>query len=161
MGVSGCGKTTVGRVLAQRLGIDFQDADDYHSFSNKEKMRRGEALTDTDRKEWLEALHEVLISRSRENVSTVLACSALKEVYRDSLMSNVASAHIVYLKAEKHAIEVRLSMRVHEYMNPSLLDSQFEVLEEPKNAIEVDASADSVDTIVERIIDSMEQKQLK
>ena len=124
MGVTGAGKTTVGRLLARELGCDCLDADDYHPAANVAKMRAGEPLTDDDRAPWLARL--------------VLACSALKASYRDRLVAGLPGSRIVYLRGTKALIAARLEARRGHYMNPALLDSQFAALEEPGGAIVAD-----------------------
>lgn len=135
MGVTGCGKSTVGRLLAQNLGIPFFDADDFHPANNIEKMSQGIPLTDEDRLPWLETLRNLLHT---ENAGCVLACSALKQKYRDILQSS--ETKFVYLKADKSLIINRLRARKDHYMPSSLIDSQFKALEEPRDAMVVDAS---------------------
>ncbi len=136
MGVTGAGKTTVGRLLARALGCGFLDADDYHPAASVAKMRAGEPLTDDDRAPWLAALNGALRERRAEGV--VLACSALKQRYRDRLLAGVPDGRLVYLRGSKAAIAARLAARRGHYMNPRLLDSQFEALEEPADAVVVD-----------------------
>lgn len=155
MGVSGCGKTTVGLELASALNWQFKDADDFHPPENKEKMRAGEALCDSDRYPWLNLLKSEILSWIESDNRTVLACSSLKASYRALLGEELPEVKFVYLKGEKKVLEQRLSTRVHEYMNPNLLDSQFETLEEPNLAIVVDASA-SVESIVASIKTKLE-----
>ncbi len=134
MGVAGSGKTTVGRLLAQELGCEFFDADDFHPVANVEKMRQGGALTDADREGWLTALRALLDRQT----SAVLACSALKKAYRDEL----AGTRFVYLRADRALLEQRLDERRGHFFNPKLLDSQLATLEEPGDAIVVDAGGD-------------------
>jgi len=138
MGVSGSGKTTIGRLLAARLGWRFIEGDDYHPRANIDKMAAGIPLEDSDRWPWLDALNGVLL---REK-DAVLTCSALKESYRHRLLAGVANARIVYLYAPKALIAERVAKRKHKYMPASLLDSQFATLEPPRGAIEVDVSGD-------------------
>jgi gluconokinase len=140
MGVSGSGKTTIGTLLAQKLGARFVDADDFHSDENIERMRRGIPLTDQDRKPWLSALNTALKSAQHSGNSVVLACSALTEVYRAILLCDVLNPTLVYLRGSPQLIASRLSTREGHYMNPQLLDSQFETLEEPSDAIAVDVT---------------------
>ena len=139
MGVSGAGKTTVGRALAGLLGWRFADADDFHSAANVAKMHAGISLTDADRAPWLAALHDAIAGwiAARENV--VLACSALKAAYRAQLVIN-AKVRLVYLRVSREAVAARLAHRQHHYMNPALIDSQFAALEEPADAIAIDAT---------------------
>ena len=134
MGVTGAGKTTVGRLLASDLGYEFLDADDYHPPANVAKMRAGQPLTDDDRWPWLRRLNEVLRGRA----AAVVACSALKEAYRTVLMRGLPDARLVYLRGTRGVIAARLAERRGHYMNPALLDSQFATLEEPRDAIVVD-----------------------
>ena len=147
MGVSGAGKTTLGRLLAERLGARYIEGDDYHPPANVAKMARGEPLEDADRAPWLARLNAVL----RNHDHAVLACSALKEAYRRRLLDGVAGATIVHLRGEKALIASRLKDRRHRYMPASLLDSQFAALEPPERAIVVDVSADP-EACVRRIL---------
>ncbi len=140
MGVTASGKTTVGTLLARDLGWDFYDADDYHSAANIEKMRHGVPLTDEDRQPWLAALNALLQARTREQRNVVLACSALKDGYRETLAAGVPDVRFVHLHASPSLIAARLAARQGHFMNPALLDSQFAVLEEPRGALDVDAS---------------------
>lgn len=154
MGVAGAGKTTVGRLLAARLGAEFLDADDFHPVANVEKMRVGAALTDEDRWPWLARLNGVLRECEARGAAAVLACSALKASYRDVLLDELADARLVYLRGSRETIAARLAARRGHYMNPALLDSQFAALEEPAEAIvaEVDADLTSVVAfLVERL----------
>jgi len=138
MGVAGAGKTTVGRLLARALGCALLDADDYHPAANVAKMQSGAALTDDDRRPWLAALNDVLREHAARGERVVLACSALKQVYRDQLVAGVPGGRFVYLRATKALIAARLAARRGHFMNPALLDSQFAALEEPSDAIVVD-----------------------
>ncbi len=156
MGVSSCGKTSVGRALASRLGWDFYDADDFHPPENIAKMSAGIALDDADRAPWLATLHDLIASRLAQNRPGVLACSALKERYRLALLLGNSGVDIVYLKGDYELICTRIAARVGHYMKPELLRSQFEDLEEPVDALTVDAGL-TVDEIVERVIREMRQ----
>jgi gluconokinase len=138
MGVSGSGKTTIGRLLATRLGCEFIDGDDFHPPENVAKMAAGTALSDADRWPWLERLNRELAGRS----DAVLACSALKESYRSVLSSGLRDCRFVHLRGSIELIRSRLAERKHRYMPASLLESQFATLEPPQDAIEVDASMD-------------------
>jgi gluconokinase len=138
MGVSGAGKTTIGEALARTLGWRFIDADDHHPGANVAKMAAGEPLGDEDRWPWLERLNAIL----RKEEHAVLACSALKERYRQRLAEGIERIEWVYLKAEPQLIRSRLEDRRHRYMPASLLDSQFAALEPPGKAITVDVSQD-------------------
>ncbi|HMQ02879.1 MAG TPA: gluconokinase [Pyrinomonadaceae bacterium] len=145
MGVSGSGKTTVGRRLSEALGYEFVDADDLHSPENIRKMTAGEPLTDEDRMPWLLKLREVI--RARENI--VMACSALKKSYRD-VLADQNDPQFIYLRGTREMIEQRLSARPGHFMKASMLDSQFDILEEPDNALALDI-ATSPDDLVGRI----------
>ncbi len=136
MGVSGVGKSTVGKELANRLHFDFVDADDYHSPENIRKLAAGDPLTDADRQPWLETLHRILADYDAKHRDVVLACSALRQKYRDTIDEHL---HVrwVYLKSPEADIAERLSHRVGHFANPTLLRSQLEILEEPTNAITV------------------------
>lgn len=139
MGVSGSGKTTVGRTLAAKLGGTFLDADDFHPPANVAKMAAGIALTDADRIPWLDRLATELRAASARGRDVVLACSALKHAYRARLADGVGEElHWVYLKGDAATIEPRLASRTGHYMPRSLLASQFAALEEPDDAIVVD-----------------------
>jgi len=139
MGVSGCGKSTVGQLLASRLGYPFLDADEFHAPANVAKMAAGTPLTDADRQPWLELLNGML--RGRENA--VLACSALKASYRQTLSNGITDCRFVHLRGSIELIRARLQERRHRYMPASLLESQFAALEPPHDAIEVDISMDA------------------
>lgn len=153
MGVSGVGKSTVGKALAVRLHCDFVDADDYHSPENIKKLSAGDPLTDEDRQPWLETLHRLLASYQSNKKDAVLACSALKQKYRDTIESGLA-VQWVYLKSPEAAIAERLAKRVGHFANPKLLHSQFEILEEPANAITVQMNgslSEQVDLIIAQL----------
>ena len=141
MGVTGCGKTTVGAMLAKACGWDFRDADDFHPAANVAKMKSGAPLEDGDRWPWLELLNTFLLDSERQDKSLVLACSALKQVYRDRLVRGCAAARFVFLDGDRELIRTRLSARQGHYMNPKLLDSQFAILEPPEDALRLDAAA--------------------
>jgi len=141
MGVTGAGKTTVGRALAEALGWEFHDGDDLHSEANKRKMHRGIALTDADRAPWLRAIRELIQAMLSEGRDGVVACSALRQSYRDEIVVDRGAVKLVYLKASPVQIAERLRNRTGHFMNPDLLQSQFDTLEEPRDAIVVDASA--------------------
>jgi carbohydrate kinase (thermoresistant glucokinase family) len=139
MGVAGSGKSTVGRLLAERLGWPFLDGDDLHPTESVEKMRRGVPLTDADRLPWLERLAELI----RQRESAVLACSALKESYRRILSGGDPRVRFVYLRADPALLASRLEKRTGHFFARTLLDSQLATLEEPapaSTAIVVDAS---------------------
>jgi gluconokinase len=151
MGVSGSGKTTVGQRLAERLGWPFYDADKFHPKENVAKMSSGQPLSDEDRKPWLEALNQLIARNLEQHQSLVLACSALKEKYRQHLASgHEPHTQFVYLKGSFETIYARMQTREH-FMKPSMLKSQFETLEEPANAIVVDIKK-SQDEIVAELL---------
>lgn len=151
MGVSGAGKTTVGAILAKRLGSDFRDADDFHPKGNIEKIKAGIPLTDADRLPWLAALRELMRSR---DAGMILACSALKQSYRDYLRDGRSDVAFVYLKGDASLIEKRLEGRRGHFAGPGILDSQLNDLEEPEDALVVDASRDP-EIIVKEIISAL------
>jgi carbohydrate kinase (thermoresistant glucokinase family) len=138
MGVSGCGKTTIGKQLASRMGLPFEDGDDYHSKANRAKILHGEPLTDEDRREWLFTLVTLINGYLRKGQSCILACSALKQIYRDRLTVDPDRVRFVYLKGSRELILQRIEARRGHIMKASLLDSQFSILEEPSQAIVVD-----------------------
>lgn len=153
MGVAGAGKTYIGQGLAAAVGWRFFDGDDYHSPANVEKMHRGEGLTDADRAPWLDRLRLLIAEQLRTGQRAVLACSALKQSYRDTLVPTDAGpgrVRFVYLAVPRDILEERLETRRHHYAGPSLLDSQLETLEEPRDALRVDGSR-PVDEIVAAI----------
>ena len=137
MGVSGCGKTTIGRALADAMAWPFLDADDFHPEANVAKMRTGTPLTDDDRWPWLDRLAAEMAAVNARGASAVLGCSALRQAYRDRL-ARAGGVRIVYLKGDRATIEPRLAARAGHYMPPSLLTSQFAALEEPADVIVVD-----------------------
>lgn len=150
MGVTGSGKSTIGRLLAERLGWDFEDADVYHPEANIAKMATGIPLDDRDRVPWLQTLRALIDERLDAERSLVLACSALKQDYRDVLSRSRGEVDFVYLKGSRELIGSRLQERTGHYMKPELLDSQFEALEEPKEALVVDINR-SPEELVERL----------
>ncbi|MGP8155276.1 MAG: gluconokinase [Candidatus Acidiferrales bacterium] len=139
MGPEGVGKTTVGTLLARELGWQFVDADDFHPPANIEKMARGIPLTDTDRAPWLAALHDAIMHWDAERRNVVLACSALERAFRERLAQN-ADVKFVYLKGSYELIAQRIRTREDHFAHEDLLASQFAILEEPQDAITVDAS---------------------
>jgi gluconokinase len=153
MGVAGCGKSTIGQQLADRLGWPFYDGDDFHPAANVEKMRLGQSLTDEDRSDWLNALVELIVNHLRQNQSAVIACSALKQKYRDQLQRD-ARVRFVYLRGSYELILTRLRERPGHYMPPSLLASQFATLEEPHGVLTLDISLPP-EQIVAEIVSQM------
>jgi gluconokinase len=138
MGVTGVGKTTVGRLIAERLGARFVDADDFHPPANVAKMRAGIPLDDDDRQPWLAALNAHLREAARRGDSVVLACSALKSAYRERLREGLPDLKLVHLVGARELIVERLGARSGHYMNPALLDSQIATLERPDDALSLD-----------------------
>jgi gluconokinase len=156
MGVVGAGKTTVGTLLAQKLGWQFADADDFHSEANKNKIAHGISLTDADRAPWLAALHAAIEKWNAESRNVILACSALKEKYREQLQAG--PVQFIHLKGPSSLIAARLHSRHGHYATDSILQSQFADLEEPCDAITV--SVDKVpDEIVAEIIRQLKATQ--
>ena len=155
MGVSGCGKSTVGQALADHFQLQFYDGDDFHPEANKDKMTAGLPLTDMDREPWLESLAELLAEKD-----CVLACSSLKKKYRDTMVKLMASGEslvFIYLKGTKELIESRLANRKGHYFKAGLLQSQFDALEEPsdgENVVIIDCDED-LDIIVDRVTEFM------
>ncbi len=141
IGPMGCGKTTVGEVLAERLGWTFADGDDFHPPANVEKMRRGIPLEDSDRAGWLSSLRRHMDEQMQKGVSLVLACSALKQDYRDMLGIDQQRVVSVYLKGSPELLKERIAHRTHQYMNESLLQSQLATMEEPEDGLTVSISA--------------------
>jgi gluconokinase len=151
MGVSGVGKTTVGQRLAAALGCRFRDADELHPPENIAKMAAGIPLTDEDRWPWLERLRELIQGTLEAGGDLVLACSALRRVYRERLSVEAARQRWVYLWGPRALIAQRLAARRGHYMPPSLLDSQLGTLEVPEDALAVDVSAD-VEAVVATVL---------
>lgn len=140
MGVSGSGKTTIGKLLADSLDWEFSDADAFHSPENVEKMRRGIPLSEADRMPWLQDLQTAIKHWLQENKNVVLACSALKDSYRQFLVLDSDRIKLVYLKGSYELIQMRLQERQNHYMSEKLLNSQFYTLEEPLNTISMDVA---------------------
>jgi gluconokinase len=156
MGVSGCGKSFIGEKLAQTVGGIFEDADNFHPPSNIEKMTNGIPLNDEDRWPWLDILRERIVAQSKTTTYYVLACSALKQSYRDRLRGNdLPEAFIfVYLEGTRELIRYRMEQRNH-FMPVDLLDSQFRDLQEPQDAIVVDIKL-TPDEILSKILSYVE-----
>jgi len=138
MGVSGVGKTTVGQILSDKLGWPLFDADEFHSAANIEKMRNGIPLQDADRWPWLDRMNAMLREHEGRSENVLLACSALKQMYRDRLAKGTAELRWIYLKGSFELIRERLEARKNHYMKAGLLESQFATLEEPADAISID-----------------------
>jgi len=154
MGVSGSGKSTVASRLAARLGWDFAEADVFHSAANVAKMQAGTALTDDDRGPWLDALASRIARARAEKRPCVVACSALRRIYRERLAAGHADVRFAYLQGDFATIEARMKTRTGHYMPASLLESQFRTLEEPaagEPAITLPGEA-SPDALVDEIV---------
>ena len=156
MGVSGSGKTTIGELLAERTGAVFADADDYHPAANKEKMAAGHPLNDQDRQPWLETLNRLMRDWYRDGKNGILACSALKQKYRDTLEQDMPEGAVtfVWLDGSAELIGERLAARHHEFMNPKLLESQIKTLEPPRDAVRV-VNDQSPEEVVDRILQKL------
>jgi carbohydrate kinase (thermoresistant glucokinase family) len=154
MGPMGCGKTTIGKMLAEKLGWPFYDGDDFHPEENVEKMRAGLALTDEDRRLWLEKLRGHIRHWLKKKQNTILACSALKQSYRDILGVEQKAVRTVYLRGSYPLLRKRIEERRHPYMNKNLLRSQIDTLEEPKDGLRVDIS-ETPETIVSTIFQNL------
>lgn len=142
MGVSGAGKSTVGRLLADALGAVFLEADDFHPPANVERMRAGTPLEDRDRRPWLDALAAAIDAEAAEGRPVVVACSALKRAYRERLLGRHAGrARVVHLRGDPALIAGRLEGRSGHYMPPALLPTQIAALEPPEDALAVDVGA--------------------
>ncbi|MBT3602187.1 MAG: gluconokinase [Candidatus Latescibacteria bacterium] len=150
MGVSGSGKSTVGMLLAEKLGYSYHDADDFHPQENIDKMASGQPLNDEDRKPWLLRLNGMLKEASQTKNYAILACSALKQAYRDLLADGVDGCCVVYLKGDYDTIYERMASREDHYMGARMLESQFETLEEPTDALTV-GIGDEPEAIVAQI----------
>jgi gluconokinase len=154
-GVSGSGKSTVGRALAEALGWHFFDGDEFHPPSNVDKMAKGFPLNDADRAPWLDRLHDLIAQSLAEERPAVLACSALKQAYRDRLLAGNARTGLVYLRGDYELIWERMRNRQNHYMGAEMLRSQFDDLEEPAGALVVNIE-DDVNQIVGAIIEAFD-----
>lgn len=153
MGVSGAGKSTVGALLARRLGARFIEGDDRHPPANVEKMRRGTPLDDSDRRPWLAALAAEIRRLRAENANVVAACSALKASYRALLADGIPDVVFVHLKGDAALIRRRLKARTEHFMPDNLLASQLATLKEPADGIVCDIQATP-----ERIVDTIQRR---
>lgn len=156
MGVCGCGKTTVGELLASELGWTYHDGDDHHPEANVAKMAAGVPLDDTDREPWLRTLADLIGGWLEQGEGAILGCSALKEKYRQILGTDRPGVCLVYLRGSPELIGGRLLERTHRYMPASLLESQFAALEEPRGGVAVDVDGTPAD-VVDRICRHLEE----
>jgi gluconokinase len=153
MGVSGAGKSTIGKLLGDRTGWAFYDADDFHPTSNLDKMHRGLALTDRDRLPWLATLQQLIAAHLDSDRPGILACSALKSQYRQILRGTSSEVMFVYLQGDYECIQARVKQRLGHFMSPDLLRSQFDTLEVPHDALIIDIALDP-EEIVDKILKS-------
>jgi gluconokinase len=154
MGVSGAGKTTIGQILSEKLGWPLLDADQFHCAASIDKMRNGIPLEDADRWPWLDRMNAALRQSEARDESVLLACSALKQAYRDRIATGIAEVRWIYLKGRFELIRERLEARKGHYMKAGLLESQFAALEEPEDALSVDidgSPASIADSILRRL----------
>lgn len=156
MGVSGCGKTTVGKKLAKALDIPYYEGDAFHPQENVEKMASGIPLTDEDRAGWLGKLSDLIRARLQAGESGILSCSALKEKYREKLWVDQGQVRFIYLQGTYHLILRRLEDRKGHYMPRDLLKSQFDALEEPENVLTIDIDQPP-DAIVNEALNYLQQ----
>jgi gluconokinase len=152
MGVSGCGKTSVGQALSAELGWTFYEGDDYHTFADVEKMSKGMPLNDEDRAPWLEVLHDLIAEQLQAGENLVLACSALKMEYRQQLRLGNKGVVFVYLDGDFELIRSRMQTRDDHYMKPEMLKSQFNTLEIPSSALKVNIDQ-PIGAIIKEIIE--------
>ncbi|UJX39316.1 gluconokinase [Desulfovibrio sp. JY] len=150
-GVSGSGKSTVGKLLSEKTGWRFIEGDEYHSTASKEKMAAGIPLTDADRSQWLHNLNKILVECTLENENIVLACSALKQKYRDILFRNVEHVYLVWLEGDFKLLKGRIDSRPNHFFSSSLLKSQFDIIERPHGALVLNVQPSPAD-IVSRIL---------
>lgn len=161
MGVSGCGKSTVGLMLAQALGVPYIEGDDLHSPENVERMRSGTPLTDEQRRDWLEQIAQHLARAHAQPAGLVVSCSALKRAYRDLLRRGAPDLRLVHLHGAPVLLAQRTAQRVGHYMPPSLLGSQLAILEPPgpdEHALVFDI-AQPPDQVVAQVLDSLRKAE--
>lgn len=154
MGVSGSGKSTIGKLLSDRTGWNFYDADDFHPPANIAKMNKGVPLSDCDRQPWLTELKKLITNTLKDKQQGVLACSSLKSDYRKILSHNNSNVVFIYLQGNYNCIQARLQKRQGHFMNGGLLRSQFDTLEEPEDALVIDVSFEP-EVIVEDILNKI------
>lgn len=154
MGVAGCGKTTIGRLLAQKLAWRFDDADEFHPAANVAKMSAGQPLNDDDRAPWLKAISDHIADCLAREEGAVVTCSALKKAYRDVILVDPVRVKFVHLHGSRELLWERIGGREGHFMKPAMLDSQLATLEIPEDALTVDI-APSPEAIVATICDSL------
>lgn len=154
MGVAGCGKTTIGRLLAQQLAWRFDDADAFHPAANVAKMSAGQPLIDDDRAPWLKAIRDHITDCLAREVGAVVTCSALKKAYRDVIVADPGRVKLVHLTGSRELLWERISSREGHFMKPAMLDSQLATLEIPADALTLDV-APSPEVLVASIRDSL------
>lgn len=163
MGVSGCGKSTIGALIAQRLGAKFIDGDDLHPRANIEKMRRGEPLNDHDRAPWLERIRDAAFSLENKSEQGIIVCSALKKAYRDQIRDGNQNVTFLFLDGDKALIIERMRARKGHFMKTEMLESQFATLQRP-SAEETDvltiSIASDIDSVVEQAITALKQREV-
>ena len=153
MGVAGTGKTTVGALLAGRLGWRYAEADDFHPAANVAKMAAGEPLTDEDRQPWLAAIGQWIDERAADGTPGVVSCSGLRRAYRDLLREGRPQVRLVFLEGSRELITRRLAARHGHFMRVEMLDSQFAALEPPQP--DEDVTEVSIDATPEQIVDEI------
>ncbi|NAW69780.1 AAA family ATPase [Vibrio sp. V27_P1S3P104] len=162
MGVSGCGKSTIGALIAQRLGAKFIDGDDLHPRANIEKMRRGEPLNDHDRAPWLERIRDAAFSLENKSEQGIIVCSALKKAYRDQIREGNQHVTFLFLDGDKSLIIERMRARQGHFMKSDMLDSQFATLQRPsaeeKDVLTINIARD-IDGVVEQAIAALQQRE--
>jgi gluconokinase len=154
MGVAGSGKSAVGRRLAERTSWTFVDGDDLHTPASIEKMSAGLPLDDADREPWLRAVRRRIDTHERRGESLIVACSALKTRYRDVLLTGTRDTRLVYLTGDRELIARRLQARRGHFFDAALLESQFETLEEPDDALEVSIAGD-LETVTQAVLEAL------
>jgi len=160
MGVSGTGKSTIGRLVSEATQLPFFDGDDYHPIENIQKMQSGQALNDDDRQGWLEVLHALAL-KQEQDAGAIIACSALKQKYRDLLENGLQNACFwVFLRGSFEIIHARMQARSQHFMPVELLQSQLETLEPPQNALELDITL-SPAAMIQRIVQALDHRNVK
>lgn len=153
-GPMGCGKTTIGKLLSERLGYRFADGDDFHPEGNIKKMQSGIPLNDEDRLPWLQILHDHILESLNKGENLIMACSALKRHYRKILGIDQQHVISIFLKGSQELLQQRIDSRTHQYMNKGLLASQLATLQEPRSGLTIDIDA-KPDEIINRIISGL------